>query len=297
MTAGEIALYGWELAGEDSRYDGNDLTTADGLLLLERLNAAYAVIASYKFPRTGLIRFRALERVAIWRNLSASFPVTGLGDDNSQVTSSYTDGAVGDVVSVAGSRFEIVRVVSAGTYQVAPVPVAGVNGQTGTLYKSRVIDLSAQPTGHADALSRLASASKVVEVFDVYDLERRQEIFRSSNTDFLDNGALTPAPPSEYIRTERTKVVLDTAPSELTQLRIRYAELPDDFTSASDIPVIPEQYHEAIGMRLATQILLRGQFYEAARELRVTYENELRRLQTEYERGWDNTPGTIVRDH
>lgn len=305
MTAGEIALYGWELAGEDPRYDGEDLTTTEGIATLRKLNSAYMTICSYKFPRTGLIRFRALERSTVWKSTVSTGNNLVTFSDNVTASVDAALGApdVGDVLHVASQNiyYEILSSsLSGGSYtcKVAPAsPATGTPTSANTLYKSRLIDLTAQPTGVSDGLTSLATAGKVVEVFDVYDLTNRREVYRSSNTDFFDNVGLNPTPPAEYVRVERNKVLLDAAPaSSDTLLRIRFAQLPDDFTLAADTPVIPEQYHEAIAQRMATQLLLQQQDYEGARELRLTYENELRRLQTEYERGWDNTPGTIMRD-
>ena len=296
MTAGEIAEMAWELSGEDSRYDGDDLTTTAGQALLAKLNSAYAVICSYKFPRTGVVRFRALEQEAVWENSWSDFVLSSATTaTSSTVESTNTDGSVGDIVVVGGKSLEILRVVSSGSYQVAPPPGVIAASTSGVLYKSRRISLVAQPS--SGSLSRLATAGRVIEVFDIYDLTNRREVYRGSNVDFFDNGALQPTSPSEYIRWQRDYVLLDTAPtSTLTQLRIRYAELPSDFTLAADEPLIPEQFHEAIAKRLAFVLRLRIEDYEAASRLKRSYEDDLRRLQTEYELNYDTTPGTVIRE-
>ena len=296
MTAGEIAEMAWELSGEDSRYDGDDLTTTGGQALLAKLNSAYAVICSYKFSRTGVVRFRALEQEAVWENSWSDFVLSSATTaTSSTVESTNTDGAVGDIVVVGGKSLEIVQVISSGNYQVAPPPGVIAASTSGVLYKSRRISLVAQPS--SGSMSRLATAGKVIEVFDIYDLTNRREVYRGSNVDFFDNGALQPTSPSEYIRWQRDYVLLDTAPTNtLTQLRIRYAELPADFTLASDIPLIPEQFHEAIAKRLAFVLRLRIEDYEAASRLKRSYEDDLRRLQTEYELNYDTTPGTVIRE-
>lgn len=283
MNAGEVAKLGWQFAGEDSRFDGDDLTTTNGALLLDKLNAAYATIATHKFPRIGIIPFRGLEQSGTFTAKYVATTVASVTDAGEFVVNT-TNVSVGDLLTVDG---ENVEVLSASSSAVTVEPDLGSTPSAGDAVVVRTKKYSL-----TDDVG--APARRVVEVQDVYDLTNRHEVFRVNNVDFFDTDGRYPAPPESYVRYGTETLLFNNPPDEAYNYRVRWIQLPSELTSASDELVLPEHFHEAIAMRLAFILLLIREDYDAAWKMKQNYQEELQRLQNEYEPFWDTNVGRIV---
>lgn len=283
MNAGEVAKLGWQFAGEDSRYDGEDLSTTAGQLLLDRLNAAYATVATHKFPRVGIVPFRGLEASDVFTAKYVETEIVSATDEGSFELDT-TNVNVGDLLTINGENVEVMTVSGA---DVTVEPDLGSTPDVGddVVIRTKVYDL-------VDDVG--AGARRVVEVQDIYDLSNRHEVFRVNNVDFFDSYGRYPAVPDEYIRYGATKIIFNNPPDDAYQYRVRYIQLPTELTDATDELVLPDSFHEAVAMRLAYVIKLVQEDYDGAWKMKQNYESELQRLQNEYEPFWDTNVGRIV---
>ena len=289
MNAGEVAELGWQFSGEDSRFDPTDFSTPEGILLRKRLNQAYFVVCSYRFERSGIKAFRALEQEALY---TTRFNSGVIANATANTIVFGAPGAslvqIGDAVQIGGQSVEVVSIGgNPVTHTVAPafgtVPAAG-----------------SSYTASQKTLNMLthfgAEANKVIEIIDLFDLTNRAEVYRATNIDYYDYQSSFIGVPTEYVRAGRDRLILAFSVSGEFTYRCRWAQLPVDLVNTTDELVLPEQYHEAVAKRLAYTLHLVKQDREGARELRVEYENDMRRLQDEYEEFWDTNPGTILRE-
>lgn len=290
MNAGELASNAWVMAGEDSRYDGNDLTTPGGVALLALLNQAYFAVASHKFHRLGVIPFRGMERNGLYTARYREGVIESAGE--TVIIFGAADAAVvsvGDSVRVGSQVVEVVSVSTAPVvHTVAPafssIPDGGAAFSAGQRFLDLERDFGSSPR-------------KVLGVQYLYDMTNREEVIQEANVDFFDWSALQLSVPEAYVRRGSTGLVLSSPVSAAFTYRAWWVELPAALVLASDEPVLPTHFSDAIIFRLAYLLRMKIQDYEAAAQMKLAYQDELKRLQNEYEPFWRPTrPGTVVVD-
>lgn len=244
-----------------------DISRTQSVKLIEWINRGYKSILSWKFSNGRIIRFRSKEDSVNFRSVVK----TGT------LNSTYTDGNIPASYGTVLEDFVYID-SSFAAYDNYLDYIFEVTGGTGVGQKRRVVyatngwivfnkvlttalDSTSEykltknyyrvvPSISTSVSSNInyqavSSGITFVNALRIYDMKDNVVIEKLGRTDeIIENNVETGIPTSFMFY--RDKVLFDVAPRETRWYRLDFIKNPTELSNATDIPEIPEVFHEAI---------------------------------------------------
>jgi hypothetical protein len=255
----------WEALGKPS--DLNPSTDANDTIK-KWVCRGYKKILFWKLPNGRLLRFRCTEGELFFKTVVK----TGTASDGSSTTITLESGAVGanddqyngwivKITGGTGSGQSRLITDYSGTSLVATVSedwtTAPDSTSTYSLFKRFMKFLESGDVG-ADENIILSPTNSLYSVSKITDLEDLEDLTPAERTENWTSNLTEDSIPGEYL-VYGDRIVFDTAYSTTRWFRMEYIKIPPDLSNDSDIPAIPEPWHEAIVLWATWKGLKRSQ--------------------------------------
>lgn len=255
MTLADIEQAVYEALGDLDDLDYRTFGSAQELKLRGFVNRAYRRICSWKYPTGEHVRFPVLEKIFFLSTVVLTGTISA-GTANTATCS----GAVG---ALPNNRYaDWVLEISGGTGSGQRALVISSVGSTGVLtvhkdwatnpnatstyklYKRFYTFVEASDVTAAENIV-LSPVTQIRAVQKVTDLQMPWDLHPSSRDENFSMFLLTPSIPMSYFR-RGNNLYFDMPVSTVRTYRIEANVFPDDLAAATDVPLIPAQFHEAI---------------------------------------------------
>lgn len=318
MTLQEIMEDAWRGCGEPSDFipgtidsDGElvfdtALTLGSSQKLLKLVNRAYKHVCGYRFKNGDLLRFDTLEETAYFKSRGITGTADGGADGSITLDSAANlypaaadnDGLfVGWVIEVTGGTGQgQTRYVTKydGTTRVADVHVDWKTNPDATseyqLYKN-FFPLVGSTDVRADYGIVLDSA-RYLSAVGVSDLEDERKLaYRERTERFV--GRITDSGDPGIWYMYRGKVFFDFAVKEEKWFEFRYIASPAALTVYTDVPDIPDIWHEAIVMWVVWWYVRWDRDLNAGYAFKRDFEDFMETTKKQTEMGFEEVSGHI----
>jgi len=249
----------WEMLGEPSDVDPTTFGGPGELKLRRWLNEGQRRIANWKFPDGHLIRFPCLYESMFWQAIVKVGTLQG--GTTTTVVFSGIDSQIGtEDDRYNGWRVEITGGTGAG--QSAVIMDYAGGGKVGTLNKTwgvspdgtSIYSMTKKfalllPTVNPWATEHimLSPVDSVVDIMKIEDVEDLTTLDEGDRTESYIGTFEDIGNPLSWIF-YGNRVLFDVAPSESRWFRIEYYRQPTELVLATDVPEIPEGWHQGIVM-------------------------------------------------
>ena len=297
MTLTDLEQAVYESLGDLDDIDYRVYGAASELKLRAWINRAYKRICAWRFPSGEQIRFPVLEQVLFLSTVVLTGDVTS-ATANTAVLSGlvgatpddrYVDWVV-EISAGTGSgqkRLIIDSVATSGTITVhqnwTTTPDATSDYK---LYKRFYKFVESTDATAAENIV-LSPVKKIRAVQKVTDLQMPWDLRPSARDENFSMYLLTASIPMSYFP-RGNAIYFDMPVSTVRTYRIEAAVMPDDLSAATDVPLIPEQFHEAIWHYARWIGLVRNQefggAYAAKRDLDELMSSLKQDIELTYER-------------
>jgi hypothetical protein len=291
MTLKEIRTEVWERLGEPGNCDPLD---ASGLARLNNwINMAYKKVLFWKFPDGTQLRFPCTEGELFFKTVIVTGTIT-----NSTTTTVSLDSSAGSnenqyngwiletgsdtrlIVDYSASRLttvsEVYTVVPTGTY---------------TLYKRFMRLCSATDIG-ADENIVGSPVDEIMEIRKITDIPNRTNLVPARRTDDFPSNLYSTGTPTQYIR-RGNDILFDIAPDEERWYRMEYMRMPTALSADTDIPEIPDYFHEAIILWTCREGFMWNQEWQAAYSMKRDLVDFLSTTKQQGEMQFDREDGQV----
>jgi hypothetical protein len=254
VTLQDIEQAVYEALGDLDDIDYRTFGSAQELKLRGWVNRAYKRICAWKFSSGEHIRFPVLEKVTFLSTVvltgsvsaATSNTVTLSGVVGTTPIDRYADWVVEiDSGTGSGQKALVIRNTTLGVCTVhktwATTPDAT---STYKLYKRFYTFVETTDPSAAENIA-ISPVNKLRAVQKITDLQMPWDLKPSSRDENFSMYLLTPSIPMSYFR-RGNSIYFDMPVSTVRTYRIEVAMFPDDLAAATDVPLIPAQYHEAI---------------------------------------------------
>jgi len=285
MTVFEVLDQAWLEAGEPSDLDADfsigtfDPISTAGVRMLRYVNNSIVRIGNWRFRDGRLLRLRSLLARKAFRTgyeneftVTAAIALSGFQVDPPQ-TLGTADPYTGWVVEVTeGTGVGQVRLVVASSYGAVAGLVCSVNQDFDTALdatsvvqfrKNFVEFLSATETNTLGGNVVLNPVTALGDILKVRDLGTATDLTPTLRENLFTGNVLQSGTPSEY-RIYGNRVYFDVAIDAETVYEILYLKQPAKVAVGTDVPELPEQYHEALTLWVTHNIQRMNQDYDKA---------------------------------
>jgi len=289
----------WEMLGEPSDLDPTVFGSSGELKLRRWLNEGQRRIADWKFPDGHLIRFPCLYDRMFWRAIVKTGTLQG--GSTTSVIFAGADAQIGSEDNRYNEwRVEITGGTGAG--QSALIMSYSGGSKTGTINKTwgtapdgtSIYSMTKRfalllPTVNPWASEHIAldPVSNVVDVMKVEDMEDLELLDEGFRTEGYTSEAEDAGIPDEWIF-YGNRILFDTAPEASRWYRVEYYRQPVAMMLATDIPEIPDTWHQGIVMWARWWGFARGQetamSYSSKKDLQDFLTTARQSLEMRYER-------------
>lgn len=267
----------WEQIGKPSDIDPSSTTTIG-----DWINRGYKRILLWKYPDGHLIRFRSARGIIRFVTVVKTGTAAGGGDDYITLESGQVgteddryNGWVVEITENTGAGQKRLIADYAGSSRKATVSDDWTTNPDSTstyeLYKRFTKIVSSSHAWKSEHLV-LDPVSSLYAILKITDIEDEQDLSPGGRTDTYPKDLTSPAIPSKYY-VYGDELIFDCPIDETRWYRMEYVKFPGDLSEASDIPEIPEPWHEAIVLWATWWGLRRMQEYAGAYSTRKELES------------------------
>jgi hypothetical protein len=321
MNVEEMIIEVYENLGEpsdlspysDSPTDETFSITEDGSVrILKWLNRAFKRIVAWKTKAGHRPRFPSMEDTVIFK--SVVYDGTSLGGDSTYLILPASDDDGNTIGNTDDQYNEWIVEIDGGTGSGQTrliVDYAGSGRQatvhpvfntvpditsTFKLYKRWFKFMTAGVTGANENIA-LSPKTQMLSPLMLKDVENEIEIKRDDRVS-SQAGALTePGDPTVYILFGN-RIWFNRAPDEEMYFILEYLKIPADLALSTDVPDIPEAFHEAIVDWATRYGLKRNQEYQSAYSLKRDVEDAMTMIIDSYEMSTERLDaGFVVEDY
>jgi hypothetical protein len=313
MDVQELIENTWTDLGDPSDLDPYtsgtfDITTDGAVEMLRWLNRAYKRISNWKFPNGKLVRFKVFETDLLFKMPKGTGTVTtgdtttitlatvsGLSGSSILTTANYLKdwvieltGGTGD-----GQKRTIYSQSDAGVCTVAPSwTTAPDSTTTVSLYKrfmrfGRTGDTGLDDDLTLDPVSTIDTPLKLLDVTDELPLQPGGRT-QAYQLDYLNKGI-----PRQWIW-YGNGITFDRPTDDEHWYRFEYYSMPQDLTAATDVPLIPTYFHEAIGLFMMNVGLKRDQEFSSAYSVKRDLQEFMRDARNQSDLEFDREDAGMV---
>ena len=250
MTFSTMKSDVWEALGKPS-----DLNPDSSDTIGKWINRGMARILTWKFPNGRQIRFKCTEGELFFKTALK----TGTAEASGTSTITLESGAVdavsdiynGWVIEIDGGtgigQYRLIVDYDGGSRQ-ATVATAWTTApdttSTYSLYKRFMKFINAGANGASDNIT-IDTNDSIYDVLKVTDLEDETDLGKGDRTANWPGNLTTPATPGAYI-TFGDRIIFDSPVDEERWYRLEYFKFPAALSGATDEPLMPSNWHEAI---------------------------------------------------
>jgi hypothetical protein len=287
----------WEMLGEPTDLDP---ATVAGAAKLDRwLNEGQRKIADWKFPDGRLVRFPVLQKTVYWKSIVKTGTLSG--GTVSYATFSGVDAQIGtEDDRYNGWVLEITGGTGSGQVRLI-VDYAGAGKNA---YVNDDFDTAPDGTSTYEISKRFASClgatspwvsehlpldpnMEVVDIMKVSDMEGLTDLDEAERTEAFTSGMLDKGTPSSWYYFGND-LVLDMASDEAIWYKIEYYGQPRAMVAITDVPSIPDPWHQGIVLWARWWGFARGQetamSYSAKKDLESFMMTTRQSFEMRYER-------------
>lgn len=260
MTVSELVVEVFELLGEPSDLfpytTGTttvDLSVLGTIKILSWINRAYKRIVNWKFPGGDQARFPVqygeiyFKTCVVSGTVASATSTTAVLDASAGSTTDEYNGWILKILTGTGAG-QVRLVVDYDTGKNATIDHAWDVNPTGTstyaLYKRRYYFREPLAPDVSENIP-LSPVNKIAAIHKITDVSSASDLQQAGRIESFSDSMVTSGNPSSYLPLGDS-IVFDVAPDETIWYRLEYSKIPDDLTSLTDKPLIPESFHEAL---------------------------------------------------
>jgi len=276
MNTQELIIEAYEHSGEGSDLDPYvagvfDIASPGAVKLLGWINAAYKRVSTWKFPDNHLLDFSSRQTKFYLTTIvktgtaqaGASSSIT-LAAAESNVAGRF----IGWLVAITGGTGSGQKRVIVG-YSIARVATVAYAWDTTPdatstyeLYKRFYRFCEATDPFLADNID-LSPSKSFRSILRIMDMKTKGYLTKGGRLSTFSEYAESVGNPSTYVEKNNT-IWFNSAPSEVKSYEVEYIRGLDDLVNATDIPAIPEEFHQVIALLAIWWGLRRDQNWSAA---------------------------------
>jgi hypothetical protein len=302
VTLAQIETMVYESLGDLDDLDPRTFGSASEVKLRGYVNRAYKRICSWKFPSGEQLRFPSLEKVIFLSTSVLTGSVTSATSNTALlggIVGNLPDNRYADwlleISGGTGSGQKALVISSVGTTGVVTLHQAWKTTPDGTstykLYKRFYTCVEASDPTVSENIS-LSPVTKFLAFQKVTDLQMPWDLKFSSRDENFSMYMQIASIPMSCFRRGNT-LYFDMPVNTVRTYRIEIIQAPDDMTLATDVPQIPEQFHECIVLYARWIGLERNQEWSGAYATKRDLEELMSSLMTDEERQYDRSDAHV----
>lgn len=318
MTVEEMMVDVFEVLGEPSYLNiysaagAVDATLTGSQRILQWLNRGYRRVLSWKWPSGAQVRFPAMEGKTHFRTVvksgsvqdasvassgeAAYVDLSGLGP-----TDGLYEGWIVEIDSGTGSgqKRRVVQYVGATgrcyvnkDWDTEPEGPTSTTSSTYKLYKDFVRLCSSTDSEAADnvVLDPNTTALAILKIVDTNDGE---VIEPAERTETFSENTIQTGVPTEYYRREND-IVFDVAVEDERWYSLEYVKMPAALAALTDVPKIPEIFHDAITLYAHWLGLRNAQEWSGAYATKKDLEDLMLSAKTQIEQSFERETAYVT---
>lgn len=238
-----------------------DITTTGAVKLLRELNKALIRIANWVFPDGGYLRLRGMMCKAYFQSKAPVVDTASAGTATTVrmpgLANNVVDQYRGWVVEItAGTGVGQKRLILSNTVEVAADIICTVHSAWDTnpdntsvlaLYKNFFQFVGAGTAPYQTYHIALDPVATIQDIIKIRDLESMSDLTPTDRVEVFTANILQPGIPTSY-KIMGNQILFDSPIDTARSYEMLYIKQPQELVSATQVPDIPLQYHEAITM-------------------------------------------------